>query len=59
MKPPGPCLNVKIIFPGYKDSHYKDETVVRPSYLYKAASSYWDDPPDLSFQDFEQNYGII
>ena len=35
----GPRLNIKTIFPGYTDSH-KDETVVRPSYLYDGNSLY-------------------
>ena len=30
----GSRLNIKTVFPGYRDSHYKDKTVVRPSYLY-------------------------
>ena len=30
---PGPCLNIKTIFSRYGDSHVKDKTVVRPSYL--------------------------
>ena len=30
---PGACLNIKTIFPRYGDSHVKDKTVVRPSYL--------------------------
>ena len=30
---PGPCLNIKTVFPRYGDSHVKDKTVVRPSYL--------------------------
>ena len=30
---PGPCLNIKTVFPRYGDSHVKDETVVRPSYI--------------------------
>ena len=29
----GLCLNIKTIFPKYGDSHVKDKTVVRPSYL--------------------------
>ena len=47
--PPGPCLNIKTVFPGYRDSHNNDEMVVKPSYLYngnlytgKMASLYWD-----------------
>ena len=28
-----PCLNVKTVFPRYGDSHVKDKTVARPSYL--------------------------
>ena len=30
---PGGCLNIKTVFPGYGDSHVKDKTVARPSYL--------------------------
>ena len=30
---PGPCLNIKTVFPRYRDSHVKDKTVARPSYL--------------------------
>ena len=30
---PGPCLNIKTVFPRNGDSHVKDKTVVRPSYL--------------------------
>ena len=30
---PGPCLNIRTIFPRYGDSHVKDETVARLSYL--------------------------
>ena len=30
---PGPRLNIKNIFPRYGDSHVKDKTVARPSYL--------------------------
>ena len=30
---PGPRLNIKTVFPGYGDSHVKDKTVARPSYL--------------------------
>ena len=30
---PGPRLNIKIVFPRYGDSHVKDKTVARPSYL--------------------------
>ena len=32
-KEPGPRLNIKTVFPGYEDSHVKDKTVARPSYL--------------------------
>ena len=27
------CPNIKTVFPRYEDSHFKDKTVVRPSYL--------------------------
>ena len=49
--PSGPCLNVKTVVPKYGDSHVKNKTVSRPSYLYhgdpyagKTASLYWDGP---------------
>ena len=29
----GPCLNIKTAFSRYRDSHAKDKTVARPSYL--------------------------
>ena len=29
----GPCINIKTVFPRYGDSHVKDKTVARPSYL--------------------------
>ena len=32
-KETGPHLNIKTIFPRYGDSHVKDKTVARPSYL--------------------------
>ena len=50
---PGPRLNIKTIFPRYGDSHVKDMTVARPSYLShgdpytgKTTSLYWDGPLD-------------
>ena len=30
---PGPRLNIKTVFPKYRDSYVKDKTVARPSYL--------------------------
>ena len=30
---PGPCLNIKTVFPRYGDSHVKDKAVARPSCL--------------------------
>ena len=30
---PGSRLNIKTVFPRYGDSHVKDKTVARPSYL--------------------------
>ena len=30
---PGPHFNIKTVFPKYEDSHVKDKTVARPSYL--------------------------
>ena len=30
---PGPRFNIKTLFPRYRDSHVKDKTVPRPSYL--------------------------
>ena len=51
LKPPGPCLNIKTVFPRYGDSHVKDMTVARPSYLYhgdpyigETTSLCWDGP---------------
>ena len=48
---PGPRLNIKTIFPRYGDSHVKDKTVVRPSFLKhgdpytgKTTSLYLDGP---------------
>ena len=32
-KAPGPRLNIKAVFHRYIDSHVKDKTVARPSYL--------------------------
>ena len=32
-QPPGPRLNIKTVFPRYGDSHVKDKTVTRLSYL--------------------------
>ena len=44
-------FNIKTVFPEYRDSHYKDEMVDRPSYFYnektysdKTTSLYWDGP---------------
>ena len=51
LQKPGPRLNIKTIFPGYGDSHVKDKTVSRPSYLLhgdhytgKTVYWYWDTP---------------
>ena len=33
MEKPEPCLNIKTVFPRYGDSHVKDKTVGRLSYL--------------------------
>ena len=48
MKTPVGCLNIKTFYPGYWESHYKDKTVVRQSYLCngnnysgKMILSYW------------------
>ena len=30
---PGPCFNIKTVFPMYGDSHVKSKPVSRPSYL--------------------------
>ena len=50
-KKPGPRLNIKTLFPRYGDSHDKDKTVARPSYLWhrnpctdKMIYLYWDGP---------------
>ena len=34
---PGTCPNIKTVFSGYRDSDFKDKTIVRPSYLYYGA----------------------
>ena len=46
---PGPRFNIKTVFFRYGDTHIKDKTVARPSYLYncdpytgKTTSLYWD-----------------
>ena len=46
---PGPRFNIKTVFPGYGDSHVKDKTIVRLSYLKhgdpyagKTTFLYWD-----------------
>ena len=47
----GPCLNIKMIYFQVWDFHYKDKTVVRPSYVLDGnlhvgkTSLYWDAPP--------------
>ena len=48
---PGSCLNIKTVFPRYGESHVKDKTVARLSYLKhrdpytgKTTSLYWDGP---------------
>ena len=38
---PEPRLNIKTVFPRYGDSHVKDKTVARPSYLLAWESLYW------------------
>ena len=50
----GPHFNIKTVFSMYMDSHYKDEMVVIPSYLYtwycytgKTVALYWDGPQVL------------
>ena len=47
----GPRLNIKTVFPSYGDSHVKDKTVAKPSYLSHGdpytgnmTSLYWDGP---------------
>ena len=49
MKSPRPCLSIKTIFPGSRDSHHGDEMVMRLYYLYNGnrytgmtASLYWE-----------------
>ena len=51
IKTPSPCLSIKTIFPGSRDSHYGDEMVMRLSYSYNenhytgmTASLYWGRP---------------
>ena len=47
---PGPCLNIKTVFPRYGDSHVKGKTVARSSHLKNGdpyigkTSLYWDGP---------------
>ena len=55
---PGPCLNIKTVFPRYGDYHVKDKTVVRPCnlkhwdpYTGKTTSLYWDGPWSLENMD--------
>ena len=40
---PGPCLDIKTIFPSLGDSHVKDKTVTRPSYLKHGDPHSWQD----------------
>ena len=49
LSPPGLRVNIKTVLPGYRNSHIKDKTVLRPSYLYngnfyadKTAFIHWD-----------------
>ena len=49
LSPPGLRVNKKTVLPGYRNSHIKDKTVLRPSYLYngnfyadKTAFIHWD-----------------
>ena len=58
IQPPGPCLNIKTVFSRYGDSHVKDKTVARPSYLWhgdpytgKTTSLYWKDPLCLTLDE--------
>ena len=37
---PGPRLNIKTVFPRYRDSHVKDKTVSRPTVLFLTWGSY-------------------
>ena len=50
---PGPCLNIKTVYPRYSNLMFKYKTVARPSYLWhgdpytgKTISLYWDSPQD-------------
>ena len=40
----GGGLNIEVSFYQYRDYHYKDKTVVRPSYLYNVNHHIWKDP---------------
>ena len=58
-QPPGPCLNIKTVFPGI-GIHYKDETAVRPSYIHnwnpytgKMASLYRNSSQVISRQNVD------
>ena len=49
LSPPGLRVNIKTVLPGYRNSHIKDKTVLRPSYhyngnfyVYKTAFIHWD-----------------
>ena len=52
--PPGARLNIKIPYYRYKNSHYKDKTVSRPSYFHNENPTpgkvvlYWDGPLVIS-----------
>ena len=35
---PGPRINIKTVFPRYGDSHFKDNAVARPSYVWHGNS---------------------
>ena len=42
MVTPGTRLNIKTALPSIGGSHYKDETVVKPSYLYNELGNEWE-----------------
>ena len=41
--PQGACLDIKMLFHQYRNSHHKDKTVSRPSYLYHGNHHTWKD----------------
>ena len=68
MDPAGSRLNVEELSYQDKNYHYKDKTVMRPSYLYngnsypgKTAFSYWDNPQITNYRQclFDWHYSAV